>query len=201
MAQAEHMSGQESLVSGVRFNTTVPNVARIYDYFLGGKDNFPADRQAGDRLAKELPGIERACRDNRDFLQRAVRYLAGQGIRQFLDIGTGLPTMGSVHAVAQEAAPGARVAYVDYDRCKSGCAHACLGRSGCLRRTWERSAQSVPERSSTPTATSTNTSAYGAPGQLYWSAHRDEQRAGVHHQGLNGRARRPNIGSVPRRRT
>ena len=115
MAQAEHMSGQESLVSGVRFDTTVPNVARIYDYFLGGKDNFPADREAGDRLVKELPGIERACRDNRDFLQRAVRYLAGQGIRQFLDIGTGLPTMGSVHEVAQEAAPGARVAYVDYD--------------------------------------------------------------------------------------
>ena len=101
--------------TGPAFDVTTANAARIYDYLLGGKENFLADRQAGDRLAMELPGIVQACRDNRDFLQRAVRYLAGQGIRQFLDIGTGLPTMGSVHEVAQEAAPGARVAYADYD--------------------------------------------------------------------------------------
>jgi len=101
--------------TGPAFDVTTASAARIYDYLLGGKDHFTADRQAGYRLTEALPGIVRACRDNRDFLQRAVRYLAGQGIRQFLDIGTGLPAMGSVHEAAQQAAPGARVAYVDYD--------------------------------------------------------------------------------------
>jgi hypothetical protein len=87
----------------------------MYDYLLGGKDNFAADRRAAGQLIEALPGTVQAARDNRHFLQRAVRYLAGQGIRQFLDIGTGLPTMGSVHEAARQAAPGARVAYVDYD--------------------------------------------------------------------------------------
>ena len=98
--------------SGPAFDVSVPNPARIYDCLLGGKDNFEADRQAAARLLKALPGSARACRDNRDFLQRAVRWLATDaGIAQFLDIGAGLPAMGSVH----ETAPGARVAYVDND--------------------------------------------------------------------------------------
>ena len=101
--------------SGPAFDTGTANAARIYDCLLGGKDHFPADREAAARLVEALPGTVQACRDNREFLQRVVRHLAKAGFRQFLDIGTGLPTMGSVHEVAQQAEPGARVAYVDYD--------------------------------------------------------------------------------------
>ena len=93
----------------------VPNVARIYDYLLGGKDNFEADRAAAETLMRLIPDSVTACQDNRRFVRRAVRYLAGQGIRQFIDIGTGLPTQGNVHEVALEAAPDARVVYADYD--------------------------------------------------------------------------------------
>jgi hypothetical protein len=100
---------------GPPFDVTVPNAARIYDFMLGGKDNFHADRDAAARLLKVLPGSARACRDSRQFLQRAVRYLARAGIRQFIDIGSGLPTAGNVHQVAHEADPDARVAYADYD--------------------------------------------------------------------------------------
>ena len=100
----------------MKIDASVPNAARVYDYFLGGKDNFSADRQLAQKILDVLPDTAVVCRENRQFLQRAVRYLAGEaGIRQFLDIGTGLPTMGNVHEIAQEAAPGARVAYVDYD--------------------------------------------------------------------------------------
>ena len=95
--------------------TRVPNVARIYDYLLGGKDNFEADRAAAETLMRLIPDGVIACRENRKFMRRAVRYLAWQGIRQFVDIGTGLPTQGNVHEVALEAAPDARVVYVDYD--------------------------------------------------------------------------------------
>ncbi len=102
--------------SGPQFDVTIPNAARIYDFIIGGKDNFAVDREAAQRMLAVLPGTAAACRENRDFLQRSVRFLAGQaGIRQFLDIGTGLPTMGNVHEVAQEICPDARVAYVDYD--------------------------------------------------------------------------------------
>jgi hypothetical protein len=97
-------------------NTSIPNVARIYDYLLGGKDNFAADRDAAEDLLALIPDARTACHHNRVFLQRAVRYLAGQaGIRQFIDIGTGLPTQGNVHEIAQQTAPDARVVYVDYD--------------------------------------------------------------------------------------
>ena len=90
--------------------------ARIYDYWLGGKDNFAADREAGERALRANPGILRGVRANRRFLRCAVRYLAGEaGIRQFLDIGTGLPAMDNTHEVAQAVAPDARVAYVDND--------------------------------------------------------------------------------------
>jgi len=109
---ADGLMGQET---GPEFDARTPNAARIYDYLLGGKDHFAADRQAAARLLEVLPHSARACQDNRAFLQRAVRYLAGAGIRQFLDIGTGLPTVRAVHEVAQEAASGCRVAYVDND--------------------------------------------------------------------------------------
>lgn len=93
----------------------VPNVARIYDYLLGGKDNFEADRVAAETLIRLIPDGVTACRENRQFVRRAVRYLAGQGIRQFIDIGTGLPTQGNVHEIALDGAPDARVVYADYD--------------------------------------------------------------------------------------
>jgi len=88
----------------------------MYDYVLGGKDNFPADREAVQALLKVDPGAVFSSRANRAFLGRAVRYLAGQaGVRQFLDIGTGIPTAGITHEVAQAVAPESRVVYVDYD--------------------------------------------------------------------------------------
>jgi SAM-dependent methyltransferase len=88
--------------------------ARIYDYFLGGTHNFPADRAAAEMLTQGTPVLPAMARTNRAFLRRAVRYLGGAGIRQFLDIGSGIPTAGNVHEVA-EAVPDARVVYVDID--------------------------------------------------------------------------------------
>jgi hypothetical protein len=101
--------------SGPGIDTTVPNLARMYDYWLGGKDHFAADREAADRMAHAVPVLPRLARQNRDFLQRAVRYCASEGITQFLDIGSGLPTNQNVHEVAQSANPQARVVYVDID--------------------------------------------------------------------------------------
>lgn len=80
-------------------DTSVPNIARMYDYWLGGKDNFAVDREAADRLARALPELPGFARQNRDFLQRVVRFCAGEGITQFLDIGSGLPTNQNVHEV------------------------------------------------------------------------------------------------------
>jgi len=95
---------------------SAPNVARIYDALLGGKDNYAADRQAARDLEAAVPGAARAARDNRAFLGRAVHYLAaGAGIRQFIDIGTGLPTRGHVHQIARAVDPAARVVYADSD--------------------------------------------------------------------------------------
>jgi S-adenosyl methyltransferase len=97
-------------------DTTVPNSARIWNYWLGGKDNYAVDRAAGDQFLATYPGIAVAARASRAFQGRAVRYLAGQaGIRQFLDIGTGLPTADSTHQVAQAVAPESRIVYVDND--------------------------------------------------------------------------------------
>jgi O-methyltransferase involved in polyketide biosynthesis len=101
---------------GPKFDVSVPNAARIYDYLLGGKDNYQADRDAAERLLKLLPDVQDACRQNRYFLQRVVSYLVGQcGIRQIIDIGSGLPTRDNVHQVARRNHPGTRVVYVDYD--------------------------------------------------------------------------------------
>ena len=86
-------------------DTTTPNVARIYDYLLGGKDNFAADREAAEQLIAAIPDVAAIARDNRSFLGRVVRYLAAQGgIRQFLDLGSGLPTQANVHELAQRVA-------------------------------------------------------------------------------------------------
>jgi O-methyltransferase involved in polyketide biosynthesis len=97
-------------------DTSVSHSARIWNYWLGGKDNYAADREAGDRVAAMLPSIVGQARADRAFLGRAIRYLAGEeGIRQFLDIGTGLPTADNTHQVAQRAAPESRIVYVDND--------------------------------------------------------------------------------------
>jgi SAM-dependent methyltransferase len=97
-------------------DTTTANVARIYDYWLGGKDNFEADRVAAEKVLIQMPGQRRSALENRRFLRRAVRFLTAEaGIDQFLDIGVGLPTQGAVHEVAHEINPRSHVAYVDYD--------------------------------------------------------------------------------------
>jgi len=97
-------------------NTNVAHSARVYNYWLGGKDNFAADRTLGDAIIKAVPSTVFGARANRAFLGRAVRYLAAEaGIRQFLDIGTGIPTADNTHEVAQAAAPDSRVLYVDND--------------------------------------------------------------------------------------
>ena len=97
-------------------DTTTPSIARIYDYALGGTDNYQVDRQALEALADMVPGAFTEARSNRRYLERVVRFLAGDcGIRQFLDYGSGLPTQNNVHQVAQAVAPGTRVVYVDND--------------------------------------------------------------------------------------
>ncbi|MEU6805206.1 SAM-dependent methyltransferase [Streptomyces neyagawaensis] len=99
-----------------KIDTTVPHSARIWNYWLGGKDNYPVDHEAGDAFRGVFPGITDLARDSRAFLGRAVRFLAGEaGVRQFLDIGTGLPTADNTHQIAQRVAPEARIVYVDND--------------------------------------------------------------------------------------
>ena len=111
-------SGPEEPSSTARtgIDTTVPHSARIWNYWLGGKDNFAVDRAAGDAWAATFPGVRDIARASRSFLTRSLHYLAAEaGIRQFLDIGTGLPTADNTHQVAQRVAPGARIVYVDND--------------------------------------------------------------------------------------
>ena len=109
-------SGTGSVDESPAFDTSVAHSARVYDYWLGGKDNFAADRIAAEQAIAANPGIVADVRANRQFLARTVRFLAGQcGIRQFLDIGTGLPTASNTHEVAQAAAPDARIVYADND--------------------------------------------------------------------------------------
>jgi O-methyltransferase involved in polyketide biosynthesis len=107
---AEKASAQD------RLRSSVPHTARIWNYWLGGKDHFAADRQVGDRVREIFPVVTELARADRLFLGRVVRYLVGEvGIRQFLDIGTGLPTVDNTHEVAQRIAPDARIVYVDND--------------------------------------------------------------------------------------
>ncbi|GAA2459824.1 SAM-dependent methyltransferase [Actinomadura vinacea] len=94
---------------------TTPNTARIYDYLLGGKDNYAADRQVGDQLLEIIPEARNAARENHLFIARAVRHLVKEGVRQFIDIGTKLPAAGNVHEVAAGLAPDARVVFADGD--------------------------------------------------------------------------------------
>ena len=120
---ASASSGPDGAVNAPRgaerptqINTTVPHSARIWNYLLGGKDNYLVDRQAGDLIRGTFPGMVDIARHSRQMLVRAVRFLAGDaGIRQYLDIGTGLPTVDNTHEVAQRVAPDARIVYVDND--------------------------------------------------------------------------------------
>ncbi|MCP2341617.1 SAM-dependent methyltransferase [Actinomadura rupiterrae] len=116
------MDGTAGLGTGI--DTSTPSVARMYDYFLGGKDNFAVDRAAADRIKAVVPDTYELVWENRRFLRRAIDHLTGLGVRQFVDIGAGLPTQGNVHEIAQRTIPEARVVYVDNDHFKSGCAHA-----------------------------------------------------------------------------
>src|ERR1700723_4441646 len=98
------------------FDTSVPHIARVYDYWLGGKDNFAAARELGERTLEAYPNLVFSVRANRAFLARAVRFLSAEmGIRQFLDIGTGIPSANNTHEVAQSVAPDCRIVYVDND--------------------------------------------------------------------------------------
>ncbi len=102
--------------AGPDIDISTPHSARIWNYWLGGKDYYPVDREAGERYKEHFPNVERNARESRYFLHRTVRFLATEcGIRQFLDVGTGLPTVDNTHQVAQRAAPDARVVYVDND--------------------------------------------------------------------------------------
>jgi hypothetical protein len=120
---AGDVGGKDKPVTGspagddaVSLDTSVPHIARVYDYWLGGKDNFAADRVVAEQVIATLPEIRLSVRAQRAFLGRAVHYLAAEaGIRQFLDIGTGLPSASNTHEVAQRAAPESRVVYVDND--------------------------------------------------------------------------------------
>jgi hypothetical protein len=97
------------------FDPRTPSIARVYDYLLGGKDNFAADREVAERLLAVYPPILETVPESRRFVERAVTWVAGQGITQFIDLGAGLPTAPNTHVTAQEASPGAAVAYIDND--------------------------------------------------------------------------------------
>jgi hypothetical protein len=115
-SQAGEWPASGPVTQPAAIDTTVAHPARVYDYWLGGKDNFAVDREAGDRVLAVTPGLRFRVRANRAFLARAVQYLAGEaGIRQFLDIGTGIPSANNTHEVAQRIAPDARIVYVDND--------------------------------------------------------------------------------------
>ena len=116
MTDVSSTPGEPDAAAGTGIDTTVSHSARIWDYWLKGKDNYAVDREVGDRIEEMLPDIVRQAREDRLFLGRVVRYLAGEaGIRQFLDIGTGLPTADNTHQVAQRVAPESKIVYVDND--------------------------------------------------------------------------------------
>jgi O-methyltransferase involved in polyketide biosynthesis len=111
------------------FDPTRPNIARVWDYWLGGKDNFAADRELAQKMLAVHPVSAQMARENRRFLGRAVSYVAARGIRQFIDIGAGLPTALNTHDIARQADPQARVAYVDHDPIVISHARSLLARS------------------------------------------------------------------------
>jgi S-adenosyl methyltransferase len=120
----------------VELRTDTPAIARVYDYFLGGKDNFAVDRAAAEGVLADVPELRDYAVGNRAFLARAVRFLARRGIRQFLDLGTGIPTSPNVHEVAQEVAPDARVVYVDNDPMVSMHAEALMATNAVTSLVW-----------------------------------------------------------------
>jgi S-adenosyl methyltransferase len=130
------VSASNSIESGEGFDPTVPNVARVYDYMLGGKDNFAADRELAEQLLAEFPISSWIARQNRGFLKRAVRYCADQGVDQFLDVGSGLPTMDNVHEIARQVIADATVVYVDNDRVALTHANALLATSPGVSAIW-----------------------------------------------------------------
>ncbi|SCK53053.1 S-adenosyl methyltransferase [Streptomyces sp. WMMB 714] len=111
------MTGQNEAASeAASIDPTVPHSARIFDFWLGGKDHFEADRSAGEQVLADFPAMTELARASREFVGRVVRHLVvEEGLRQFLDVGTGLPTAGNTHEVAQRLAPEARIVYVDHD--------------------------------------------------------------------------------------
>ncbi|WP_317620469.1 SAM-dependent methyltransferase [Streptomyces sp. CBMA156] len=121
-------SGEAGMPADLR--PDVPHPARMYDYYLGGKDNFPADRAAAEKALAANPEFRSTARANRGFLTRAVRCVGTLGIEQFLDVGTGIPTAGNTHEIAQAARPGARVVYVDNDPIVLSHARALMAGSG-----------------------------------------------------------------------
>src|SRR6266545_654986 len=129
-ARARRDAMEQGFTAG-EIDTTRPHPARMYDAYLGGKDNYAADREAVRQVLRVAPELRDTARANRAFLQRAVRFLVGEvGIRQILDIGTGIPTAGNVHEVAGQVAPGTRVVYVDNDPIVHVHANALLTGSG-----------------------------------------------------------------------
>jgi S-adenosyl methyltransferase len=114
---SQSFAGQDGglMPEDLAIDPNVPHIARVYNYWLGGTDNFPADRELAEKFAAANPGVIDGVRNNRAFLGRAVEYLTARGIRQFLDIGAGIPTADNVHEVAQRNAPDSRVLYVDND--------------------------------------------------------------------------------------
>lgn len=123
---------------------SVPSVSRMYDFYLGGSHNFEVDREAARKAMEFMPGLPKVMQANRAFMRRAVRYALSEGVGQFLDIGSGIPTFGNVHEVAQAIDPAAKVAYVDHDPVAVAHSQAVLeGNDGAtiasadLRRPWE----------------------------------------------------------------
>lgn len=138
---------QEPAVESVDLRIDLPHSARMYDFWLGGKTNFPPDRALGEAFEQAIPSIKVMARENRRFLGRAVRYLAGEaGIRQFLDIGTGIPTEGNTHEVAQAAAPDSRVVYVDNDPIVLAHARALMDSTGSGRTAYLHADLMEPEK-------------------------------------------------------
>ena len=111
------------------FDLTRPSIARVWDYWLGGKDNFAVDRELAEKMLEVHPPSAQMARENRQFLGRAVRYVAARGVRQFIDVGAGLPTAVNTHDIAQEIGPQARVAYVDNDPIVISHARSLLAKS------------------------------------------------------------------------
>jgi O-methyltransferase involved in polyketide biosynthesis len=120
-------SPDEGVARVARLRTEVSHSARIWNYWLGGKDNYPVDQEVGDQILSFVPALPRSARADRQFLARAVRLVAGEaGVRQFLDIGTGLPTADNTHELAQRIDPSSRIVYVDNDPLVLTHAHALL---------------------------------------------------------------------------